>query len=97
MHDMQNDAVDVRQDSGEVVMDRTLQVRGLDEETVAELKARAARHRQSLSAYVAQILIDVVATPTPDEIQARLAALQELGGGATREDILAQVRRIRES
>jgi plasmid stability protein len=74
-------------------MDKTLQVRELDEETVAELKARAARHRQSLSAYVARILIDSVATPTPDEIQARLAALRQLGGGATREDILAQVRR----
>jgi hypothetical protein len=31
----------------------------------------------------------VVATPTSDEIQARLTALQKLGGGATREDILA--------
>lgn len=78
-------------------MDKTLQVRGLDEETVAELKARAARRRQSLSAYVAEILTDVVATPTPDEIQARLAALQEMGGGATHEDILAEVRRARES
>jgi plasmid stability protein len=78
-------------------MERTLQVRGLDEETLAELKARAARSRQSLSAYVAQILTEVVATPTPDEILDRLAALQELGGGATREDIRAEMRRIRES
>jgi plasmid stability protein len=78
-------------------MDRTLQVRGLDDETVAELKSRAARSRQSLSAYVAQILTEVVATPTPDEIQDRLAALQELGGGATREDIVAETRKIREA
>ncbi|HEY7487876.1 MAG TPA: hypothetical protein VH912_25720 [Streptosporangiaceae bacterium] len=78
-------------------MDRTLQVRGLDEETVAELKARAARARQSLSAYVAQVLTEVVATPTPDEIRDRLAALRELGGGTTNEEILAEVRRTRES
>jgi plasmid stability protein len=78
-------------------MDRTLQVRGLDEETVAELKARAARARQSLSAYVAQVLTEVVATPTPDEIRDRLATLRELGGGTTNEEILAEVRRTRES
>lgn len=78
-------------------MEKTLQVRGLDEETVAELKARAARARMSLSAYVAQILTDVTAAPAPDEIRERLAALQELGGGASREDVLAEVRRIRES
>jgi plasmid stability protein len=78
-------------------MEKTLQVRGLDEDTVAELKARAARARMSLSAYVAQILTDVAVTPTPDAVKERLAALQELGGGASREDILAEVRRIRES
>jgi plasmid stability protein len=80
-----------------LVMKKTLQVRGLDEDTVAELKARAAHARMSLSAYVAQILADVAATPTPDAVKERLAALQELGGGASREDILAEVRRIRES
>jgi hypothetical protein len=51
----------------------------------------------SLSAYVAQILTDDAATPTPGAVRERLAALQELGGGASREDILAEVRRIRES
>lgn len=78
-------------------MSKMLQVRGLDEGTVAELKARAARARMSLSAYVAQVLTEVTATPTPDEVRERLTALQELGGGASREDILAEVRRIRES
>ncbi|GAA5057848.1 FitA-like ribbon-helix-helix domain-containing protein [Thermocatellispora tengchongensis] len=43
----------------------TLQVRGLDAEVVAELKARAARKRMSPSAYVAGILTEVAATPAP--------------------------------
>ncbi|MQA84573.1 MAG: antitoxin [Streptosporangiales bacterium] len=80
----------------ETCVERTLQVRGLDEDTVAELKARAARARMSLSAYVAQILTDMAATPAPDEIRERLTALQEVGGGASREDILAEIRRARE-
>ncbi|MBO3748900.1 toxin-antitoxin system [Streptosporangiaceae bacterium NEAU-GS5] len=78
-------------------MDKTLQVRGLDEAVVAELKARAARRRMSLSAYVADILTEVVATPAPDEVLERLNALKSLGGGAARDDILTEVRRIRES
>lgn len=78
-------------------MEKTLQVRGLEEETVAELKARAARARMSLSAYVARILTEVATTPAPDEIRERLAALQELGGGASRQDILSEVRKTRNS
>lgn len=78
-------------------MDKTLQVRGLDEQTVAELKARAARARMSLSAYVAEILTEVATRPTPDETRERLLALQQLGGGASREDILTEVRKNRES
>jgi plasmid stability protein len=77
-------------------MEKTLQVRGLDEETVAELKARAARSRMSLSSYVAQILMDVVATPAPDDIRDRLEALRSIGNGASREDILAVVRKDRQ-
>ncbi len=74
-------------------MDRTLQVRGLDERTVAELTARAARARMSLSSYMAQILTEATKTSGPDDIRARLEALWQLGGGASREDIVAAVRR----
>ena len=45
-------------------MAKTLQVRDLDENVVAELKARAARSRQSLSAYAAQILTESVTLST---------------------------------
>lgn len=77
-------------------MSKNLQVRDLDEEVVAELKARAARSRQSLSAYAADILTEAVARPTADDLRARLEALKELGGGASREDILREIHRIRE-
>ncbi|MDR8413937.1 toxin-antitoxin system [Nonomuraea sp. 3-1Str] len=78
-------------------MDATLQVRGLDAEVVAELKARAARKRMSLSAYVADILTEVAATPAPDTIRGRLEALRSLGGGASHEDVVTEIRKIRES
>lgn len=76
-------------------MSKNLQVRDLDEEVVAELKARAARARQSLSAYAAQILTEAVARPTPDDLLERLEALKAMGGGASDEDINEEVRRIR--
>ena len=78
-------------------MAKNLQVRDLDEDVVAELKARAARTRQSLSAYAAQILTEAMARPTPDEMAERIKALRELGGGATREQVLEAVRKGRES
>lgn len=79
------------------VMEQTLQVRGVDSDVVAELKARAARSRLSLSAYAARILTEVARRPSPDDIKGRLEALKELGGGAEREDILREVRKIREA
>lgn len=81
----------------ETQMAKNLQVRDLDEEVVAELKARAARARQSLSAYAAQILTESVARPTADDLRGRLEALRALGGGASREHILDEIRKIREA
>jgi plasmid stability protein len=78
-------------------MDATLQVRGLDAEVVAELKARAARQRMSLSAYVAGILTEVAATPAPDTIRERLEALRSLGGGASHDEVVTETRKIRGS
>ncbi|THV42383.1 FitA-like ribbon-helix-helix domain-containing protein [Glycomyces buryatensis] len=78
-------------------MPKNLQVRDLDEEVVAELKARAARARQSLSTYAGQILAEAVSHPSPDDLLERLKALRELGGGASHEDIMEEIRRIRES
>ncbi|WP_091054017.1 FitA-like ribbon-helix-helix domain-containing protein [Glycomyces sambucus] len=78
-------------------MVKNLQVRDLDEEVLAELKARAARARQSLSAYTAQLLTEAVARPTADDLRGRLEALKALGGGADRADILDEVRKTREA
>ncbi|WP_460539896.1 FitA-like ribbon-helix-helix domain-containing protein [Glycomyces halotolerans] len=78
-------------------MAKNLQVRDLDEDVIAELKARAARARQSLSAYAGQILAESVARPTPDDLRERLKALQDLGGGAEHDDIVDEIRRIREA
>jgi plasmid stability protein len=80
---------------GSLLMEKTLQVRGLDEEVVAKLKARAAYERMSLSSYAAKILTDAVERPTREELRARMEALSELGGGATGEAILAAIREVR--
>jgi plasmid stability protein len=80
---------------GSLLMDKTLQVRGIDEEVLAKLKARAAYERMSLSSYAAKILTDAVERPTPQELRARMEALSKMGGGATREQILAAIREVR--
>jgi plasmid stability protein len=80
---------------GSLLMEKTLQVRGLDEEVVAKLKARAAYERMSLSSYAAKILTHAVERPTPEELRARMEALSAMGGGASREEILAAIREVR--
>jgi len=71
----------------------TLTVRGLDEETHARLRVRAAQHGRSMEAEVRAILHDTLSSPVPERglgsrIHARFAAL----GGAdieppTRRDV----------
>ncbi len=61
----------------------TLTIRGLDEETHARLRVRAAQHGRSMEAEVRAIITERLASPTPDyglgsHIQARFAAV----GGA---------------
>ena len=61
----------------------TLTIRGLDEETHARLRVRAAQHGRSMEAEVRAILAERLASPTPEfglgsHIHARFAAL----GGA---------------
>jgi plasmid stability protein len=60
----------------------TLTIRGLDEETHARLRVRAAHHGRSMEAEVRAILAEYLASPVPDfglgsRIHARFA---ELGG-----------------
>ncbi|MEU8567656.1 hypothetical protein AB0C51_04685 [Streptomyces pathocidini] len=74
----------------------TLYVRDLSEETLAELKIRAARNRQSLQAYARTLLEDEAATPALDDVlerigrraRARLSTddvLADIGAGRRRE------------
>lgn len=61
----------------------TLTIRGLDEDTHARLRVRAAQHGRSMEAEVRAILAEYLASPAPESglgsrIHARFAAL----GGA---------------
>jgi plasmid stability protein len=79
------------------VMSSTLQVRDLPDEVTATLKARAARARMSLSAYVAARLTELAASPTSEEIISRIVSRPTGPDGAATEDIIALIRRDRES
>ena len=62
----------------------TLTIRGLDEETHARLRVRAAQHGRSMEAEVRAILTEHLASPTPDyglgsHIHARFAAVGAAG------------------
>jgi plasmid stability protein len=62
----------------------TLTIRGLDEETHARLRVRAAQHGRSMEAEVRAILTERLASPTPDyglgsHIHARFAAARGAG------------------
>ncbi|MGP4110024.1 FitA-like ribbon-helix-helix domain-containing protein [Streptomyces sp. 4N509B] len=50
----------------------TLYVRDLSDEAMAELKIRAARNRQSLQAYARTLLEEEAATPTTEDVIARI-------------------------
>ncbi|MFC8584588.1 antitoxin [Streptomyces sp. NPDC057217] len=50
----------------------TLYVRDLSEEALTELKIRAARNRQSLRAYARTLLEQEAATPSLDDVVARI-------------------------
>ena len=71
-----------------------LYARDVPEDVVDALKERAAARGMSMSAYVVEELSRVVARPTNADIVARLRALDR-SRGATREDILDELRRSR--
>ena len=56
-------------------MSSNVQIRNVDDRTVAALKARAAARRMSLSDYLATELDRLVEQPTLDEVIDRLARL----------------------
>ncbi|MFC6576635.1 FitA-like ribbon-helix-helix domain-containing protein [Planomonospora parontospora] len=52
----------------------TVQIRDVPNETERTLKARAEREGKSLTAYLRDLLTEEAATPTLDEVMARIAA-----------------------
>ncbi|MFC4060065.1 hypothetical protein ACFOWE_17305 [Planomonospora corallina] len=50
-----------------------MQIRDVPEETERTLKARAEREGKSLTAYVRDLLNEEAATPTLDEVMAKIA------------------------
>ncbi|WP_425566970.1 FitA-like ribbon-helix-helix domain-containing protein [Sphaerisporangium flaviroseum] len=52
----------------------TLRIRDIPEETERVLKARAESEGKSLTTYVRDLLTEEAATPTPNEVMARIAA-----------------------
>ncbi|GAT67669.1 antitoxin [Planomonospora sphaerica] len=52
----------------------TMQIRDVPDETERTLKARAEREGKSLTAYLRDLLNEEAATPTLDEVMARIAA-----------------------
>ena len=51
----------------------TIQIRDVPESTESTLKARAEREGKSLTAYVRDLLNEEAATPTLDEVMAKIA------------------------
>lgn len=66
----------------------------MSDDTVAALKAQAAREGLSLSAYLRREFERLAARPTNAEVAERLARRQRTGGPTTA-DTVAEVRRLR--
>ncbi|MGW6395739.1 FitA-like ribbon-helix-helix domain-containing protein [Streptomyces sp. NPDC055103] len=71
----------------------TLYVRDLSEEALTELKIRAARNRQSLQAYARTLLEQEAATPSLDDVIARIQ--NRVTARLSTEDVLDEVDRGR--
>lgn len=71
----------------------TLYVRDLSEEALTELKIRAARNRQSLQAYARTLLEQEAATPSLDDVIARIQ--DRVTARLSEEDVLDEIDRGR--
>ncbi|WP_282695837.1 antitoxin [Streptomyces sp. CC208A] len=71
----------------------TLYVRDLSEEALAELKIRAARNRQSLQAYARTLLEQEAATPSLDDVIARIRT--QVTARLTTDEVLDEIERGR--
>ncbi len=73
-----------------------VQVRGLPDETVRRLKARAASEGKSLSEYLRDELESLAARPTLEEILDRVARLEPVVGGESSAEAIRREREARE-
>ncbi|MEV7673239.1 MULTISPECIES: FitA-like ribbon-helix-helix domain-containing protein [unclassified Streptomyces] len=71
----------------------TLYVRDLSEEALTELKIRAARNRQSLQAYARTLLEQEAATPSLDDVVARIR--ERVTARLSTDDVLDEIDRGR--
>lgn len=74
-------------------MAKMIQIRDVDDAVHRELRGRAARAGLSLSEYLRQELERIVARPPISEVLARAASRP---GGATTEQVLANIRALRD-
>jgi hypothetical protein len=74
-----------------------LTVRALPAQVRARLAARAKARRQSLNAYLLDILSREADTPTMDEVLARIDSVRPSPTGLSSSDAVAAVRAVREA
>ncbi|MFD4180355.1 antitoxin [Rhodococcus sp. NPDC058514] len=67
-----------------------IQIRELPEETYEVIRTRARAAGRTIESYLREVLIDFAATPTTDEVLARMESARSNSDapGATRESIL---------
>lgn len=73
-------------------MSTMVQIRNVPDDLVAELKARAAAHRMSLSDFLLARLGDIADEPTLDEVLDRLAALPRRDLGVSAAELVGEAR-----
>lgn len=73
-------------------MPKSLQIRDVPEDLHSTIRGRAAHAGQSVSDYLLDLLRELMARPTMDEIVRRAEALARADEGATRAEIRAAIR-----
>lgn len=77
-------------------MTRTLQIRDVPEDLHATVRTRAAQAGVSVSAYLLNLVSELVTQPTMGEVVERAKRLARAGGGTTHSDVQAAIRQSRE-
>jgi plasmid stability protein len=75
---------------------RTLQIRDVPEDVHATVRVRAAQAGLSVSAYLLNLVTELVSQPTMAEVVERARSLARAGGGTSHVDAQDAVRQSRE-